>query len=186
MPLVDLIMLIGAAIIFAAVFGRRGNKSSTEKTEENSVETTEHLTETQIRWRRMWEEQELLKSIGSQAQAETRFEELIRRQYDMKKYIEENQRPFSVMEWFFVPVHPNLLGDYIKRLITIFIIYAFCFTVVSSVTILAIMFLINVVTMDIMFYNKARLLEITDWNPEFVKKFGDLIDKIEDWNNTRM
>ena len=185
MPLFDIILFLVGGVVLVILLGKGSSEESTEDAED-SVESTGHLTETQRRWRRMWQEQELLKSIGPQVEKETKFEELVRRRSDMQKYIVDNLRPFSIIEWLILPVHPNLLGDYVKRLILIFLIYAFCFIVISHVTLLATMLLINVVTMDMMFYNKARLLEITDWNPDFIKKFGDLIDKIEEWNRTNM
>jgi len=95
-----------------------------------------------------------------------------RKKYISKKqYISLNIRPFKISEWLLWGVERRFIKKYLLSMIG-FIIGGLVIPYIFSLPINLSFFLIISIFLDMRLYNSKRLLEITEWNPDFQKRYG--------------
>jgi len=136
-----------------------------------------HLSETQRKWRE-YRQIEKIKTEYDQLKEHDRLEhgqleyDAATKRTQMFLYISKHKRPFHTMEWLFSAVDSRLIFDYVKNMAIVLL------SVIITTTILGAPFFVEVVAylvlvIDLYMYHKQLILEVTQWNPEFCKKFPE-------------
>ena len=147
----------------------------------NIVKNEQHLTETQRKWRSMKREQDVVDAAAKGTDYITALDELLKLQNEMNEYVLENKRKFSFIIWFMDTIDSRMLGEYIKHMSIISVIFLFV-SFAGWSTLLTLMLIFNILIIDFLLYKKQLTLEVTEWNPEFrekfTKKFENLIRSV--------
>lgn len=147
------------------------NKKSKAKSNPNLSEDGNILTDTQIHFRKQMAivkaENNALEINDQIDQFTTEHEKTIA----IIKYVNENMRPFNLLEWIMHPLDSRLCIRYILAMITLFVM-TLIIPLYVGLPILTITLGIAIIVYDFLTYREQRLLEVTVWNPEFCKKFN--------------
>lgn len=146
----DLFSLIMFVLIIFWYFNRQNKSNSTDEQDDG-------LTDTQRRWRNMEES-------NQDSEAGISSEQL--------KYIQQNIRPFNLIEWAVYSINPRFLIRYLLSISFIFVVSIIIPWIYLGGP-LVISFVIAYVIYDFFLYNSHRVMEVTEWNPEYQRKFGD-------------
>lgn len=160
-------MGIGDLILFGIIGFILYKMMNAKKTTENqdSEEGEFQLTEVQKEWRR----KRAMEKMSQEHQGLHEQADVILQQ---NQYILDNIRPFNFYEWLAWAVQPELFQFYLSVTLPMFLIGTFgplffgfapLFFVVAPV----------VLFYDIRAYKQMRICEVTIWNDEWHKKFGN-------------
>ncbi len=151
-------------------------KSKSKNTDSDTMTDGSPLTDTQINWRRqqaeMAKENPELYDPNYDPRNTSSSLRTINRQSslaEVQQYIKENKRKFKFLEWLFWDMDPRFIRRYVIN-VGIFLAIWFgpmLFGVDASVGFAFIVLII----LDLVLYSQQRVLEITTWDPEFVKLF---------------
>jgi len=160
-------MNLGDLILFALIGFLLYKMLKRNKPSENSEfqDDGRELTETQKIWRKKRLEDMIETNQREQSENMRAVNESI-------VYVQKNIRPFNFYEWLIWGVQPELFQAYLMSVVMMFLVVAIVpiFIGFKPIWWVVTAFLIFY---DIKLYNKMRILEVTLWDDEWHKKFGN-------------
>lgn len=145
-----IILMIGIAVLF--LFRKRPD---------NTRPQTDHLSETQRKWREHHQ-----KSTPTAASSSI--------QEQIYAYIIKHKRPFHFSEWLISSVDPRMVISYIANMMIVLFVLIAIPLILGFPVFLDLVFL-GVLLLDMSSYQRMLFLEVTLWNPEFNTKFPNNI-----------
>lgn len=169
-------LFVLAAVIFIA-YRIIAWKVRTEREEKEDIVNYDddgnpvRLTKIQKEWREKKYEEMILQARREEVERNQLFKEV-------NKYILENKRPFNLYEWIHWRVQPHQLRTFAIVCTGMYAAYFILFFASngSMPLVLNIISVAFILMADIAAYSKVRLLEVTEWNPEFRQRFRQLYE----------
>lgn len=170
MALSILDLFIWAAVIWFVWKTIKGKMGISVNNAKHLSGTGVPLTDTQIHFR---EQMAIVKKEQEEKDSllEDKFTTEQQRLIKISLYIQKYKRPFRFYEWLTNSVDSRLMLNYIVNLVAI-VFGLIVFPIYQGWPIMTYAIGAFVVFYDLLIYRKQRILEVTEWNPDFQKKFG--------------